>query len=156
MSETSEYNISDTVSNPDICPDQVNRRGAAMDKYSFIMGMITAFCECVAGGCKKLALSPPMTREDFDLVKEEAYSVIEKHGLIHYHEDNRDLPETDRVDWILIAGSSDTIDNYLQLRRKGLNPVTSFSSFYELLSYDPAISIHTGYDAYKEYFQNRS
>lgn len=26
------------------------------DKRSFIMGMITAFSECVAGGCKRLAL----------------------------------------------------------------------------------------------------
>ena len=25
-----------------------------MEKQSFILGMITAFCECVAGGCKQL------------------------------------------------------------------------------------------------------
>ena len=123
-----------------------------MDKYSFILGMITAFCECVAGGCKRLALSPPMSKEDFSLVKEEVYSLIDKHGLLHYHEDNSDLPEEDRVDWILIAGSRDTIDSYLQLRKEGLNPVTSFAAFHELLSYDPERSIHTGYDAYKEYF----
>ena len=32
-----------------------------MDKRSFVLGMITAFSECVAGGCKRLALSPPLT-----------------------------------------------------------------------------------------------
>ena len=37
-----------------------------LDKRSFVMGMVTAFCECVAGGCKRLALSPPLTREEYE------------------------------------------------------------------------------------------
>ena len=36
------------------------------DKRSFILGMITAFSECVVGGCKRLALSPPMTAQDYE------------------------------------------------------------------------------------------
>ena len=70
------------------------------DKYSFILGMITAFCECVAGGCKRLALSPPLTRDDYSLVEEEARAIIEKHGLTHFHERNLDQPESKRVEWI--------------------------------------------------------
>ena len=88
-----------------------------MDKYSFILGMITAFCECVAGGCKRLALSPPLTRGDYAAVNAEACRIIEKHGLIHYHESNPELP--DPFDWILIAGKQETIDQYIALRQAG-------------------------------------
>ena len=122
------------------------------DKYSFILGMITAFCECVAGGCKRLALSPPLTRDDYALVEEEACAIIEKHGLTHFHERNLDQPEGKRVEWILIAGKRETIQQYLALREKGFSPMASLAPFSELLSYDPANSVHTGYDAYKAYF----
>ena len=33
------------------------------DKRSFLLGMITAFCECVADGCKRLALRPPLVKK---------------------------------------------------------------------------------------------
>ena len=124
-----------------------------MDKRSFILGMVTAFCECVAGGCKRLALSPPLTREDFAMVGEEACEIIEKHGLIHYHEHSRDLPEEERFEWILIALRQDIIDRYLALREKGFSPARSLEPFYDLLSYDPKNSVHTGYDAYRAYFE---
>ena len=59
-----------------------------LDKESFILGMITAFSECVAGGCKRLALSPPLTHTDYEMVKDDACEIIEKHGLVHLHEKN--------------------------------------------------------------------
>ena len=121
-----------------------------MDKRSFVLGMITAFSECVAGGCKKLALSPPLTRGDYEAVQAEACRIIEKHGLISYHEMNPELPEP--FDWILIAGKQETIDQYKALRQAGFSPAVSLAPFSDLLSYDPAQSIHTGYDAYREYF----
>lgn len=123
-----------------------------MDKRSFVMGMITAFCECVAGGCKKLALSPPLTHEDFDSFSSEAYSLIERHGLVHYHEKNLDLPAEERFEWILIARSQDTIGEYLSVREKDFNPSVSLEPFWGVLSYDAANSVHTGFDAYREYF----
>ena len=58
-----------------------DRYGTETDKRSFMLGMITAFCECVAGGCKRLALSPPLTREEYRHYAEEANGIIEKHGL---------------------------------------------------------------------------
>ncbi len=124
-----------------------------MDKRSFILGMITAFCECVAGGCKKLALSPPLSHDDYAAVAAEACSIIEKHGLIHYHETNPDLPEP--FDWILIAGKQETIEQYKSLRQSGRNPALSLEPFYDLLSYDETQSIHTGYDAYRAYFPTK-
>ncbi len=124
----------------------------ALDKRSFILGMITAFCECVAGGCKQLALSPPLTQADFTAVADEAYALIEKHGLLHYHEENLDQPESGRFEWILIAAKEDTIRIYLALRQEGLSPAVSLAPFSDLLSYNPAESVHTGYDAFREYF----
>ena len=122
------------------------------DRRSFLLGMVTAFCECVAGGCKQLALSPPLARADYEAYAEEAEAVIEKHGLKHYHEENADRPEGERFDWIVIAGRQETIDAYLSLRAQGLSPAESLAPFSGLLSYNPAESIHTGYDAWKAYF----
>ena len=123
-----------------------------LDKCSFILGMIAAFSECVAGGCKKLALSPPLTREDYEAVAEDAYAVIEKQGLLSYHEENRELPSEKRYEWILIASDWETIEQYLELRNQGNSPAKSLEPFYELLGYDPEARIETGYDAYKSSF----
>ncbi len=124
-----------------------------LDRRSFILGMVAAFSECVAGGCKRLALSPPLSREDYRMVTAEAEEIIEKHGLLHYHEENLDRPEAVRFDWILIAGKRETIDRYLSLREQGYSPMDSLAPFSELLSYDPSESVHTGYDAYRELFR---
>lgn len=125
---------------------------AHLDKRAFILGMLTAFSECVAGGCKRLALSPPLTQADYETVAEEACGIIEKHGLIHYIEENADQPEGIRFKWILIAGKQQTIDKYIELRRRGFSPMKSLEPFSELLSYDPTESVHTGYDAFRTYF----
>ena len=122
------------------------------EKRGFILGMVTAFCECVAGGCKRLALSPPLSGADFAQVVEEAYSLIEKHGLVHFHERNLDMPADGRFEWILIARRQETIDEYLRLRAAGESPAKSLSPFSALLSYNEAESVHTGYDAYRAYF----
>ena len=103
-------------------------------------------------GCKRLALSPPLTQEDYVQMTDEANLIIEKHGLLHYHERNLDQPESRRFEWILIAGKQRTIDAYLDLRAKGYSPMDSLAPFSELLSYNQAESIHAGYDAYRELF----
>ena len=123
-----------------------------LDKRSFILGMVTAFSECVAGGCKRLALSPPLTHEDYEMVKDDACEIIEKHGLVHLHEKNEDLPLEERFEWILIASRKETLEQYSALRADGLSPARSLEPFSALLSYDPAESIHTGYDAYRDLF----
>ena len=123
-----------------------------LEQRSFILGMITAFSECVAGGCKDLALSPPLDRGVYEAVAEEAYDIIRRHGLLSYHEANTDLPVEERFDWILIAGRRETLDAYRAIRRKGLSPARSLQPFAELLSYDEAKSVRTGYDAYRTFF----
>ena len=122
------------------------------EKRMFILGMITAFSECVAGGCKRLALSPPLRPRDCDEVRAEACAIIEKHGLIHHLETNPELPEARRWHWLLIAARQATIDEYLALRAGGASPARSLEPFYALLSYDAERGVHTGYDAWREYF----
>ena len=123
-----------------------------MDKRSFILGMVTAFSECVAGGCKRLALSPPLSDEDYRGTAADACEIIENHGLLHFHEENLDQPVDSRFHWILIAGKQETITRYLSLRKAGYSPMVSLSPFSDLLSYNPAESIHTGYDAFRLLF----
>ena len=151
LSEDGVYNLLERIRETGGFPNS-SAGEKAPDKRSFILGMITAFCECAAGGCKRLALSPPMKHEDFEMVKDEAYALIEKHGLIHYHEENRDQPEEARFDWIVIAGKEKTLSAYLALRDQGYSPVNSLEPFHQILSYQPEESIHTGYDAYRDYF----
>ena len=125
---------------------------ADLDRHSFILGMITAFCECVAGGCKRMALSPPLSAKDYEAVSEEAYEIIDKHGLLYYHEMNMDQPDNLRFNWIVIARRQQTLDDYLSLRMQGFSPVQSLAPFSELLSYNESESVHTGYDAFLTFF----
>jgi hypothetical protein len=125
---------------------------ADLDKRSFVLGMITAFCECIASGCKRMALSPPLSAKDYDIISDEAYEIIEKHGLLYYHEMNMDQPEELRFNWIVIARRQPTLDEYLSLRMQGFSPVQSLIPFSELLSYNENESIHTGYDAFLTFF----
>lgn len=126
-----------------------------MDQRSFILGMITAFSECVAGGCKDLALSPPLEDGVYETVAAEAEEIIRRHGLLSFHERNLDLPAAERFHWILIAGRQETLQAYRALRAQGLSPARSLTPFGQLLSYDPQKSVHTGYDAYRAFFPRR-
>ena len=38
----------------------------SIDRKSFILGMVTAFAECIANESKKAALSPPFYPEDME------------------------------------------------------------------------------------------
>ncbi|MBR4459238.1 MAG: hypothetical protein IKS31_09805 [Clostridia bacterium] len=123
-----------------------------LDKASFILGMVTAFSECVAAGCKKLALSPPLTHDDYVMIADRAYAVIREHGLLYAHETNEDRSEERRFEWILIAARRETLDRYEELRRAGLSPAESLAPFSDLLSYNPAESVQTGCDVYRSLF----
>ena len=104
-----------------------------LDKRSFVLGMVTAFSECVAGGCKRLALSPPLTEAEYA-----AFG-----------------PAAERFQWILIAGQRETLEEYLALRAAGASPARSLIPFHGLLSYDEGRSVHTGFDAYRTFFPQR-
>ena len=121
-------------------------------KRCFILGMIVAFSECVAGGCKKLALSPPLEPGEYEEIGGEMRQIIEKHGLIHLHEKNAELDEGERWEWVLIAARQRTLDAYMALRARGYSPAKSLEPFYGLLSYNESEGVRTGYDAFRAYF----
>lgn len=122
-----------------------------MDKHAFILGMVAAFCECVAAGCKPLALSPPLLDADCADVEEQARALIAAHGLCVYHEENLDLPEAARVHWLVIYAREETIGQYLQTRAQGHNPALDIDAFADVLGYAWE-RIITGYDAYHDLF----
>ena len=123
-----------------------------MEKKSFILGMVTAFCECVAAGCKDLALSPPLTASDYHEVHMDAEVLTKKHGLIAYHKKNEDLPSAERFEWIVITRNTETLAEYLALRDLGYSPAKSLKPFEKVLSYRPDKAVDVQYDAYRELF----
>lgn len=126
-----------------------------MDKDSFILGMVTAFCECVAGGAKPLALSPPLTDGDYERVGEAAWKLVVDHGLTPYHEENLDLPQGQRCHWVVICRERQVLDDYLALRAQGHSPRRDLTPFFGVLGYTEK-RIHTGYDAYHAFFPSKN
>ena len=122
-----------------------------VDRSSFILGMVAAFCECVAGGAKPLALSPPLTDQDYAQVGQEAMTMARRHGLAAYHEENADRPLQQRFHWVVIARDQARLEAYLALRRQGFNPRRDLSPFVGVLGYTQQ-RIHTGYDAFHALF----
>lgn len=131
---------------------KIDMHRLSMDKFSFAMGMIAAFCECVAADAKPLALSPPLHKEDFEALREPAAEMIAAHGLSVYYEVNADLPEEKRVYWLVIYARNEALDTYLRLRAGGENPSKRIDAFAGALGYGPK-RIHTRFDAYTELFQ---
>jgi hypothetical protein len=67
-----------------------------IDRRSYILGMMTAFAECVTNECKKIALSPPFYPEDYDTVVAEAEKIADEQGILLWYDENRDIPEYQR------------------------------------------------------------
>ena len=106
-----------------------------IDRRSFILGMTTAFCECVAGECKRAAFTPPCTWQDAALVKEDVEKIITEQGCLYYFESNPELPQENRICWWVIAKFEDVLTGYLALRSRGLNACWDFPAFAPYLGY---------------------
>ena len=52
-----------------------------LDAPSYHLGMIYAFAEAVASGCKRLALSPPMTEEQLDSIIDQVRLIAREYDL---------------------------------------------------------------------------
>ena len=62
-----------------------------------MLGMITAFAECLAGEAKKLAFSPPFYPEDYKSLRKEAEQICREQGVLIWYEENAELPADKRV-----------------------------------------------------------
>ncbi len=106
-----------------------------IDRISFILGMITAFAECVSSECKKLAFSPPFRAQDFPLLDREAHQIASEQQVSLWYEKNEDIPQAHRLHWYVIYKFEEALDEYVQLRAQGFNPAWELDRFYPLLSY---------------------
>ena len=115
----------------------VNAFGS-IDRRSYILGMITAFAECVANECKKIALSPPFYPVDYHAVVSEAERIVNDQAISLWYEKNEDIPENKRLNWFVLYKFSDVLDEYRNLRNQGYNPAWHIAKFSDLLSYGTA------------------
>ena len=106
-----------------------------IDKKSFVLGMVTAFGECVANEAKRLAFSPPVFPTYEEELLPEIMQICEEQGLQYYLEKNEDMDEDRRVYWWVLYKFSEELETYLKLRSSGKNPAWDFGDFKELLSY---------------------
>ncbi len=106
-----------------------------IDRISFILGMITAFGECVAGEAKRIALSPPFFQEDQKALMPEVERIAREQGVSLFYEENLDLPKQERLYWWVIYKFQEDLEIYQSLRKRGYNPMIDFSMFEHLLGY---------------------
>jgi len=108
------------------------------ERNAFILGMITAFSEVLAYEVKKLALSPPLRPEDYASIQEEAERIAAEQGILLYHDENKDIPEKNRLTWLVMVKFPEPLEAYKALREEGFNPAWHFEKFFDLLSYGMA------------------
>jgi hypothetical protein len=109
-----------------------------IDRKSYILGMMTAFAECVTCECKKVALTPPFYPQDYDSVASEAARIAKDQGISLWYEENRDIPENKRLNWFVLYKFPEVLEEYKNLRENGYNPAWHFAKFSDLLSYGTA------------------
>ena len=93
-----------------------------LNQRSYQLGMIYAFAEIVGSGCKRLALSPTLTVEEFDAIWDEVRLIAEEYGLILDVDDdflvtrlfNPEYTRGKRV--IHLAAEPETLDEYKRLK----------------------------------------
>jgi len=94
----------------------------ALDQRSYKLGMIYAFAEIVGSGCKRLALSPTLTVEQFDAIWDDVRLIAEEYGLTLDVDDdflttrlfNPEYTRGKRV--IKIVAKQETLDEYNRLK----------------------------------------
>lgn len=123
-----------------------------LDKVSFELGMINCFAEMVSCGVKKLAISPPLTPKDYDVIGPLSDEIVQGFGIRSYLEKSlliTDLQSEDftKGKWsILYYEKENVLKDYMTLKKKkkGLEESGKYeesvrkaisSEFMRLLSY---------------------
>ena len=123
-----------------------------IDRTSFQLGMINCFAEMVAVGVKRLAISPPLTPEDYEEIREASEEIVEGSGIRSFLETSlliTDLqsPEFTLGKWsVLYFKEPETLEAYLELkeRKEALEAAEKYTreargdisrAFMRLLSY---------------------
>lgn len=106
-----------------------------IDRRSFMLGMITAFAECLANECKKMALSPPFYPGDYESLLPDAERIAREQGIFIWYEENPEMDEKSKLQWFVMYKFPEVLAQYRQLRDEGYNPAWDFKRFFDLLSY---------------------
>ena len=123
-----------------------------IDTFSFQLGMINCFVEMVACGVKRLAISPPLSPDDYGRIQEASDKIVREYGMSSYLEKSllvTDLQSEDftRDKWSVLYYRDDaTLEAYqnLKARKKELEDSGQYDArarrelsgeFMRLLSY---------------------
>lgn len=106
-----------------------------IDRRSFMLGMMTAFGECLAGEAKRCAFSPPFYPDDYHTLKTEAERIASELGIGLWLEPNDEIDPEHRVQWWVMYKFPEVLEEYHALRAEGWNPAFEFDRFRDLLSY---------------------
>lgn len=95
-----------------------------VDTLSFQLGMINCFAEMVAVGVKRLAISPPLRPEDYEVIREASDAIV-KGSRIHSWLETSLLvthlqsPEFTRGKWsVLYFKDPEVLGAYLELKER--------------------------------------
>ncbi len=100
------------------------KKNLKIERISFQLGMINCFVEMVACGVKKLALSPPLSPEDYKTIEKASNEIVCGFNIQSYLEKSllvTDLQseEFTRGKWsVLYFRDNDVLEAYLRLKRK--------------------------------------
>jgi hypothetical protein len=95
-----------------------------IDTLSFQLGMINCFVEMVACGVKRMAISPPLSPDEYGRVKEAAEKIVREFGVFAYLEKSlliSDLQSEDftRGKWsVMYYKDAATLAAYHDLKRR--------------------------------------
>ena len=95
-----------------------------IDRISFHLGMINCFVEMVACGMKKLALSPPLTPDDYEKIRQNSDEIVEGFGIKSYLEKSLLITDLQSEDFtrgkssILYYENEEVLAQYMDLKKK--------------------------------------
>ncbi len=95
-----------------------------IDRLSFQLGMINCFVEMVSCGVKKLAISPPLTPEDYKKIKNASDDIVKGFGIKSYLDTSLIITDLQSEEftqgkWSILYYEEDSIlETYLTLKEK--------------------------------------
>lgn len=99
-----------------------SKTSGKIDRISFQLGMINCFAEMVACGVKKLAISPPLTPEDYKKIGPASDEIVRGFGIRSYLEKSLIVTglqseEFTKGKWsILYYKTDDVLQSYMDLK----------------------------------------
>ena len=102
----------------------MEKDGLKIDRISFQLGMINCFVEMVANGVKKMAISPPVSPQDYERISDASNKIVQGFGIKSYLEKSlliTDLQPAEFTEgkWaILYYENDDVLNSYLALKER--------------------------------------